>query len=169
MTLLEYKMKSPTKYMSPVIHSLSEDRARINRAAYEEMVREKGFKSFVSWWPTSAEHDMESFQVLSTLDYYYRRTLDLCAENGIEVYSVNTPLISETYEEAEKIRVPFSAYLQGLKDDYPEQTYPLVHIETEFASYDTDCFDDADHLNPYGAQKYTEWFCGQYLNGGNGA
>ena len=84
------------------------------------------------------------------------------------VYLVNgVDIVPEA--EAEKIRVPFSAYLQGLKDDYPEQTYPLVHIETEFASYDTDCFDDADHLNPYGAQKYTEWFCGQYLNGGNGA
>ncbi|MBR2696644.1 MAG: hypothetical protein IKE48_03990 [Parasporobacterium sp.] len=166
LTLFEYKIKSPTKYMSPVLNSLKEDRKSINLAAYSEMERTRGFKSFVSWWPTSAEHDMEDFVLLKTLDSYYRKTIDLCIENGIEVYSVNTPLISDTYEEAKKISEPFSRYFQELKADYPETEYPAVHIETEFESYDTKYFDDADHLNPEGAKVYTESFKDRYLGKG---
>lgn len=164
--LLEYKIKSPTKYMSALVHSFGENRKQINEEAYREMVQEKGFKSFVSWWPTSVEHDMESFELLSTLDAYYRKTIDLCIENGIEVYSVNTPLIADTFEETEDIRDAFSAYLQQLKEDYPESRYPLVHIETELESYDGRYFDDADHLNPEGAARYTAQFKANYFGKG---
>lgn len=165
-TLLEYKCKAPTKYMSALIHSLSENRKEINEEAYAEMVREKGFKTFVSWWPTSMEHDMESFRMLKTLDEYYRKTIDLCIENGIEVYSVNSPLIADSYEEAGKIREPFSAYFETLRKDYPESKYPKVHIETGFGSYDRQYFDDADHLNREGAAIYTENFIKTYLSEG---
>lgn len=166
LTLFEYKIKSPTKYMSPVINSFGENRKEINEEAYQEMLDSKGFKSFVSWWPTSAEHDMESFEMLKTLDYYYRKIIDLCVENGIELYSLNTPLISTTFEDAKKISDPFSKYFKELKADYPESEYPDVHIDTEFFSYDEQYFDDADHLNPKGAKKYTAWFCDTYLNKG---
>lgn len=166
LTLFEYKIKSPTKYMSPVINSFGENRKEINENAYREMLDSKGFKSFVSWWPTSAEHDMERFELLQTLDYYYRKTIDLCVENGIEVYSVNTPLIAETFEEAKKISDPFSAYFEELKYDYPESEFPGVHIDTDFQSYENQYFDDADHLNPLGAKKFTAWFCDTYLNKG---
>ncbi len=165
-TLLEYKIKAPTKYMSPIINSIGENRKAVNEGAYQEMVDSKGFKSFVSWWPTSAEHDMEGFELLSTLDHYYRMILDLCAENGIEVYSVNTPLIEESFEEAEKIWRPFGEYFETLKKDYPETEYPLVHIETEFQSYEGQYFDDADHLNPKGAAVYTKWFKDRYFGEG---
>ena len=164
-TLTEYKIKSPTKYMSALVNSFGEDRKTINTEAYKEMVRERGYKSFVSWWPVSTEYDMESFELLETLDEYYRKTIDLCVENGIEVYSVNAPLISDTYKETERIWRPFSEYFKLLRADYPEEEYPLVHIETEFASYDTEYFDDADHLNPAGAEKYTAWFRTKYLGG----
>ena len=166
LTLFEYKIKSPTKYMSPVLNSLKEDRKSINKAAYSEMEETRGFKSFVSWWPTSAEHDMEDFVLLKTLDSYYRKTIDLCIENGIEVYSVNTPLIAETFEDAKKISEPFSRYFQELKADYPEADYPDVHIETEFESYEDQYFDDADHLNLKGAKVYTNTFKKQYLEEG---
>lgn len=157
-TLWEYKIKAPTKYMSPIINSFGENRKAVNEEAYEEMVSSKGFKSFVSWWPTSAEHDMEEFRLLKTLDHYYRMTIDLCVENGIEVYSVNTPLIADTFDEAEKIWKPFGSYFEELKADYPKEQYPLVHIDTEFQSYDNKYFDDADHLNPEGAEKFSRWF-----------
>lgn len=166
LTLLEYKIKSPTKYMTPVINSFGQDRKSVNEEAYREMEESRGFKSFVSWWPTSAEHDMEDFQMLKTLDRYYRMTIDLCAENGIEVYSVNTPLIASSFEEAEKIRRPFSEYFQELRKDYPASEYPLVHIETDFARYDDVFFDDADHLNLRGAKKYTADFVHAWLEEG---
>ena len=166
LTLLEYKIKAPTKYMSPVINSFGEDRKSINEEAYREMEESRGFKSFVSWWPTSAEYDMKSFDMLSTLDAYYRKTIDLCVENGIEVYSVNTPLIADTYPETEKIRKPFGAYFEKLKADYPETEFPNVHIETGFESYDGRYFDDADHVNPEGAEKYTREFLAKYKCGG---
>lgn len=164
--LLEYKIKSPTKYMSPLVHSFGENRKQINEDAYREMVEEKGFKSFVSWWPTSVEYDMEKFQVLSTLDVFYRKTIDLCVENGIEVYSVNTPLIADTFDETLDIREAFSGYLKQLKEDYPESEYPLVHIETELESYNGRYFDDADHLNPEGAARYTAEFKRKYFSEG---
>ena len=166
LTLYEYKIKSPTKYMSPIINSFGENRKAVNEEAYQEMLDTKGFKSFVSWWPTSAEHDMERFEMLKTLDHYYRMIIDLCVENNIELYSLNAPLIAETYEESKKISEPFSAYFEELKKDYPESEYPNVHIETEFFSYEDQYFDDADHLNPDGAKVYTGWFCDTYLNKG---
>ena len=164
--LLEYKIKSPTKYMSPLVHSFGENRKKINEEAYREMVSEKGFKSFVSWWPTSVEYDMEEYQTLATLDAFYRKTIDLCVENGIELYAVNTPLIADTFEETKDVRDSFCAYLQKLKEDYPETGFPLVHIETELESYDGRYFDDADHLNPDGAERYTAEFKQKYFGKG---
>ncbi len=161
-TLFEYKIKSPTKYIAPFINSFGEDRKTINEEAYKEMQDRKGFKSFVSWWPTSAEHDMTEFLPLKTLGDYYRKLIDLCIENDIEVYSVNTPLIATTFEESRKIAVPFSEYLESIKKDYPEETYPKVHIETLFEDYDERYFDDADHLNPAGAEIYTREFFEKY-------
>lgn len=162
LTLLEYKIKSPTKYIAPFINSFGQDRRTINEEAYKEMVDKKGYKSFVSWWPTSAEHDMTEFIPLKTLDDYYRALIDLCVENDIEVYSVNTPLIATTFEESQKIVKPFTEYLESIKKDYPEDTYPKVHIETLFEDYDEKFFDDADHLNPAGAEIFTRKLCEKY-------
>ncbi len=153
-TLLEYKIKSPTKYMSALVNALKEDRLTINRSAYADMVNRKGFKTFVSWWPTSGEYDMDRLIILQTLDSYYRKTIDLCIENGIEVYSLNMPLIATTYEDCKKIWQPFSEYFVQLKQDYAG--FDNVHIETDFASYDEKYFDDADHLNEAGAIVYTD-------------
>ena len=153
LTLLEYKIKSPTKYMSAIVNSFSENRKEINKKLYQQMVDDKGFKSFVSWWPTSTEYDMEELDILNTLDYYYRKTLDLCIENDIEVYSLNMPLIATTYDESAKIWKPFSKYFENLKKDYSE--FDNVHIDTDFDKYDEKYFDDADHLNSEGAKVYT--------------
>lgn len=161
-SLLEYKIKSPTKYMTPLVKSFSEDRSAINQEAYQEMVARKGFKTFVSWWPTSAEYDMTGFVLLDTLDQYYRKILDLCVENDIEVYSLNMPLIETTFEESKKISVPFSAYFEKLQKDYPNAQYPNVHIETTFVPYGEQYFDDADHLNEEGAKVYTRWLVETY-------
>ena len=162
-SLLEYKVQSPTKYMTPLVKSFSENRKQINADAYQEMVERKGFKTFVSWWPTSTEHDMESFVMLDTLDTYYCKIIDLCIENDITLYSANTPLIATTFEESKKISEPFSAYFETLKADYPSEKYPKIHIETDFASYDEKYFDDADHLNEDGARVYTKWFYETFL------
>ena len=164
--LLEYKIKAPTKYMSPLVHSFGENRKKINEEAYREMVVEKGFKSFVSWWPTSVEYDMEQYHTLATLDAFYRKIIDLCTENGIELYSVNTPLIADTFAETKAVREDFSAYLAQLKESYPEDAFPLIHIETELESYDSRYFDDADHLNPDGAARYTAEFKQKYFGKG---
>ncbi len=153
LTLFEYKIKSPTKYMSAIVNSFSENRKEINKKLYQQMVDDKGFKSFVSWWPTSTEYDMEEINILKTLDYYYRKTIDLCIENNIEVYSLNMPLIETTYNESKKIWEPFSEYFTELKKDYSD--FENVHIETGFDKYDEKYFDDADHLNSEGAKVYT--------------
>ncbi len=151
-TLLEYKIKSPTKYMSPVVNSVGEGRKALNRKAYEEMEKNRGFKTFVSWWPTSTENDMEKFVMLRTLDTYYRKTIELCIENDIEVFSLNAPLIDESYGKAMKTIEPFRDYFVLLSKEYPD-----AHIDTEFASYPAEYFDDADHLNKKGAEKYTAY------------
>lgn len=161
-SLLEYKIKSPTKYMTPLVKSFSEERLSINKEAYREMEERKGFKTFVSWWPTSAEYDMTQFHLLKTLDQYYRKILDLCVAYDIEVYSLNMPLIGTTFEESKKISEPFSAYFDTLRKDYPSSQFPNVHIETSFASYDEQYFDDADHLNENGARVYTRWLFETY-------
>ncbi|MBR5931608.1 MAG: hypothetical protein IKZ95_06220 [Lachnospiraceae bacterium] len=162
-TLLEYKIQSPTKYMTPLVNSFSEDRRQINEDAYREMEEHKGFKTFVSWWPVSGEYDMTEFVMLKTLDEYYRKILDLCNEYDIELYSMNTPLIETTFEECRKIWEPFMGYFKDLKNDYPEDVYPGIHIETTIESYDEKYFDDADHLNEEGARVYTKWFYETYL------
>lgn len=153
LTLIEYKIKSPTKYMSAVVNSFSENRKEINQKSYQAMVDSKGFKSFVSWWPTSTEYDMEKLEILKLLDYYYRKTIDLCIENNIEVYSINAPLIATTYDDCKKIWKPFSEYFIQLKKDYAGNKN--VHIDTDFPKYDKKYFDDADHLNEEGAKVFT--------------
>ena len=148
--------------MTPLVKSFSEDRRTINQEAYREMTARKGFKTFVSWWPTSAEYDMTEFVLLETLDQYYRKIIDLCVENDIEVYSLNMPLIETTFEESKKISEPFSAYFEMLQNDYPSAKFPNVHIETSFVAYDEKYFDDADHLNEDGARVYTRWLFETY-------
>ena len=106
---------------------------------------------------------MTDFALLKTLDDYYRKIIDLCVENDITLYSLNTPLIETTYEECRKIWEPFSEYFINLKKDYPEEQFPDIHIETAIGSYEERYFDDADHLNEDGARVYTKWFYENYL------
>ena len=108
------------------------------------------------------EYKITEFVPLETLDQYYRKIIDLCVENDIEIYSLNMPLIATTFEESKKISEPFSAYFETLQKDYPAAQFPKVHIETSFAPYDEKFFDDADHLNEDGARVYTSWLVQTY-------
>ena len=72
------------------------------------------------------------------------------------------PLIETTFEDSKRISEPFSTYFETLQKDYPAAKYPKVHIETSFAPYEEQYFDDADHLNEDGARVYTQWLVMTY-------
>ena len=141
--------------MAPFVNSFGEDRKTINEEHYSEMVENKGFKSFVSWWPTSYENDMDDWQLLKTLETYFRKTIELCRDNNIELYVVNMPLIETAKESGANVTEPVSGFLETIKAEYEAESPGKIHIEADFQYYGEEFYDDADHLNPAGAEKYT--------------
>lgn len=83
---------------------------------------------------------------------YLRKTIELCQKQGISIVLVNAPYPAASEEELRKYN-----YVAGIAEEY---SIPFLNgctaAEEIGIDYATDCM-DSNHLNCYGAAKYTKW------------
>ena len=79
-----------------------------------------------------------------------RRIIELCQSEGIEVALIAVPF------PAPEERQRMMNSVQEIADAYGVPFYNLFDVEG-LVDFDTDCYDEASHLNPDGAVKVTAW------------
>jgi hypothetical protein len=90
--------------------------------------------------------------VVSQLSINYLDSItNLCNKNSIQLVMVNTP-VHATYSE--KIPITFRDKYNELKNKYRESGFKI--FEDTINKYSDTLFRNSDHLNIYGAEKFTK-------------
>lgn len=95
----------------------------------------------------------DTFDCNSLLDYYFRRTIELCEAHNITFVFQSPPMKQLTYEASDDIgsyNAEYDAYLLKI-----EKEYPGIIINREIPVYEIDCFGDVHHVNEHGAREFS--------------
>lgn len=96
--------------------------------------------------------------------------LALCEEKGWKAVLVTTPLLQEHNEEIARVDPGFKKSFYGLLEQVLADTgaeYRDYSSDERFG-YDHSLFLDDDHLNPRGAEIFTDLLVEEFVRGGNG-
>ncbi len=164
LTLIEYKIKVPYRYISAIKKSLFNSRQEFNETRYQLMSETGGYTLFREWFskttgPYSIETEMEDFNYSKVLDEYYRKTIELCIENDIEIICEQIPFTENSNNEIDSLKIPFEEYLSEVAKEYPQ-----AYVVTSVDSYPDIYFTDSNHLTLYGAGEYTSYLMEKYEN-----
>lgn len=163
--LLLYRIYSVNKYgktfLKALLKMVRENRYKINAEMYQNLSSFKGYASFGKLEYCDAvnpEADYTDFEPTDILDNYFRKMIELCIHEGINVIIDTLPMNKATYEAChENYLLDYSNYMKGIQRDYPEIT-----VNTDLCFYDNTYFGDSTHLNRKGAEKYSEYMKNKY-------
>lgn len=86
---------------------------------------------------------------------YLEKIIELCQENRIEVLLTYLPFPSSASDQAEANRV------NDIAQKYDVKYINFLELD-DVVNYETDCLDEASHLNPSGGRKITDYL-GTYI------
>lgn len=86
---------------------------------------------------------------------YFRKLLDYCKENNIQVLATCLP------HPASELTISICKYTQKICDQYNINYLNFLNMEP-IVNYNTDCADEHSHLNTSGARKVTDYI-GKYI------
>lgn len=147
---ISYQLFLPNKYITSFLNSSFNQRLASN----QEQMRLAEMHSGRYIGRTTAEYavedarDMGTISVAPLFDVYLRKTADLCEEYGITMRVVHLPqpdncLITDEYIGS------FFDYFDALKEEYPCLTV------TWFPTCEKSMFYDGNHMNSYGAMRFS--------------
>lgn len=147
---IAYELRLPNKYITSLMNAGFNQRyeenteARRLSALHGGRYIARGTKAYSS----QKTIKYKEFKVHPLFDDYYRRLIELCIENGIQVRLVKLPLadneiFTDNYKEE------FQNYYEQLKKDYPEITVDWI------PAYRQEYFADKNHMNSHGALKFS--------------
>lgn len=159
--LLEYKFYSVKKYAKPLMKSLLEDRHLNNDNIYCNMYKTKGqvyFGSLEYSNDISREAEVTIFKPLDIIDYYFRKTIDMCLNFDINVIIEVVPMNKATYEKcSQNYLIGYSNYMKEIQSEYHK-----IIVNVDLYYYDNEYFGDAAHVNSKGAEKYSQYIKEKY-------
>ncbi len=158
---VSYKLRMPDKYLPALINSKGFMRYSENNRLYIEMLLNKGYGPFNDGsvdlnYETNYEY-MHTTGDAVLLDLYFRKLLDLCAANKLNVRILVPPMNESSFNALKESYVEdFENYLSSLYELYKGQfENSSLQFETKLTSMPNKYFDDASHLNHEGATVYT--------------
>lgn len=154
---IAYELRLPNKYITSLMNAGFNQR-------YEENVEARRLSALhggryiargTEEYKTSKTIKFNKFKVHPLFDDYYRRLIEMCMENNVQVRLVKLPLpdnekFTENYEEE------FQAYYEQLKEDYPDITVDWI------PTYEQDYFADRNHVNSHGALQFSQEIKARY-------
>jgi len=152
-----YSIKFPPFYFSSIIHSGIFMRYQVNLDSWNHVLEARGQSYFgqesESTLPDN-EVSLKSFTPSKTIDVYFDRMLALSQSRHIPVYFLSMPHnTASTTLYSPVLKVQFVDYL----NQYARR-YPGFHILGDpLNPYPPDCFTDANHLNPKGAERWSDY------------
>ncbi len=155
--LLAYELYFPSKYITSMSNASINQRLEKNLMAYEATDIHNGrYIALGNIEGTIYEIQYTDFYVAPMFDYYYRKIIELCLENGANVHLVKIPLPTASTFTDDYI-VQFNDYYQQLQKDYPSIT-----VDWYSESYDDYCYIDSIHMNTHGAFRFSEMIKSEY-------
>ena len=159
---VQFMIKFPTKYFQTIKNSELK-RGHVNEEHYQQTAAERGHMFFgrnPEWFNKYEIHKQlqVDFKPLQVEDFYLRKLFQLCTDNDIQAYMVQTPINQITYSAASKYDYfpPYQEYLKNLAEELS------VNIESDLIFYDVTLFGDELHLNEKGAEIYSKKLKGKY-------
>ena len=148
----QYRFWSPSKYLPALFNGGFNARYETNMANYQAIDEHKGsYLSLTDAYELEAEEiEYTSFPVNEYYDYYMKRLLDLCVDNGITPRVLMVPMRPNIVCTMDYIADCYK-YLVKLQEYCPEMTY---YYRPEGFGYED--FADVWHMNWNGAVKYTQ-------------
>lgn len=159
--VFEYKYYSVKKYGKAFINSFFENRYEINSEMYNDMYETKGqvyFGNAEYCDYLSYESEYTHFKPMNILDYYFKKTIDMCLEHNINVIVEPVPINRATYEYCQRFFLDdYSNYMKELQAEYPQ-----IIVNTDLYCYDNEYFGDSTHFNSKGTEKYSKYIKEKY-------
>lgn len=156
-----YNYYSAKKYGKALIKSLFENRRTENLKMYQSLYDTKG-QSYIGKADYSDalnfEVDYVDFEPYDVLDYYFRKTINLCLEYNTNVIVINIPMNKATYDACnESYLTDYDNYMNNIQMEYPQIT-----VDMDLNYWDNEYFGDFAHFNKKGAEKFTKYIKEKY-------
>ncbi len=146
-----YHYYAPQKYAHAIMCSVLEKRGEKNKNKYEEITIRSGRYSSITNSQYEPEGDIgySDYEVTAFNELYYRKILDLCQNNDINVHIIKLPLATNSgylddYEEE------VEDYYNDLLEDYENAEFYWFHT-----TYQLEFFYDQYHPNNHGAFRFS--------------
>lgn len=148
--LISYEAWLPNKYMTAFMNAGANQRRawNITNTALTELHRGRYVGRTVAKYSQAEDITVNVFSVEPPFSNYYKKMIDLCIENGIQVRLIRLPL-PDNYVFTEEYYEAFYAYYAALQAEYPEVTIDF------FPLYEKDDFMDMHHMNSYGGLRFS--------------
>lgn len=147
---LSYELWLPNKYITAFLNASFNQRSQSNGAGWDSIELHGGryIAKSVKEYATGEDQVFKAFTVEPLFDAYYRKLIELCLENGVQVRLVRLPMpdncvFTDAYTQM------FSGYYDALLAEYPDVTFD------RFPLYEKSCFTDGHHMNIYGALRFS--------------
>lgn len=147
---VSYELFLPNKYITSFMNASFNQRYQGNRSTqqaddlYGGRYIARGLNEYVP----SGEIVNEKFYVNPLFDYYYRKILEVCRENQIDVHLIKLPF-PENISFTEEYVEGFNRYYEELQKEYPD-----IRVD-RFSAYPKLYFADSDHMNTRGALSFS--------------
>lgn len=159
-----FYLYSSNKYNTAFFNGLtSTERYTINTKKYHAVIENKGQTQFGTAEFCNEVNScvaLKEFVIPKTLDYYFRKTIELCTDYGIKFVYENAPMNEMSYNSLnENFLSEYIDYLNDIQESYPETI-----IEMYIPCYEDNCFGDSNHLNIVGTNKFSSEIREKYAN-----
>lgn len=158
MDLVSNRLRLPHVYMPALINSRFIGRYGENQSIYASISLSGGHQLYGTEDGSSDLNYEVNYSAMDEnadselLRIYFRRLLNLCADNNIETYVISLPMNRSSYDKLQESYLKsLSLFLRSVSDLYPDIT-----VEREQIAYEDEFFGDSSHLNEKGAHKFTE-------------
>lgn len=155
--LFEDRIRSFKTCLPALLNAGINGRYEVNKETCEDMAIHRGTYTArtVRELSVPKQNEINTFQVGPTFEYYYKRIIELCRDQGIQVRILKYPAAGENYSE--KYRKEFQEYYDSLKKEYPGIT--VDWLEGDFDSTD---FVDRHHFNNHGSYRISQLIKSMY-------
>lgn len=153
----EYELGLPNCYMTAIMNANFNQREEYNRSVYDKVKLRGG--SYIGGMGEYAVEDeviYSNFTVSPLCDWYYRKIIGLCKDNGIGIRIIKLPLPDNAVFTS-ALRTQFADYYEGLMEEYPN----ILSVDW-LESYDKAEFMDYYHMNHHGALRFSTWLRERY-------
>ncbi len=147
---ISYELRLPNKYIAAIMNSGFNQRYEENLETQrkDELHRGRYIAREAEGFEGGKKGVLEEFYLNPLFEDYYRRLIGLCVENNIQVRIVKLPH-SDNISFTDEYKAQVYEFYENLKKDFPGITVDWI------AAYDRQCFIDANHLNSYGALRFS--------------